>query len=726
MIYEFEDRKPIEMKQNHLHLGGINPAGEEITLNSKYLIRKGKPWIPVMGEIHFSRLSRENWETELLKMKAGGITLISTYLFWIYHEETEGTLDFSGDNDIRTFLSLCQSCGLEVVLRIGPWAHGECRNGGFPDWLLQKGFPLRENNSDYLSYVQKWYHAISRETDGLLYQDGGPVVMIQLENELTDNAEHLHTLKRIAQKEGLIVPIYTVTGWNSVYGAAIPEQEVLPVFGGYPEAPWEKHIQKLAPSPNFFFHHIRNDSAIGRDVITDAKKEEGHRQLPYDDYPFATCELGGGIQVTHHRRPYIKGQDIYALSLVKIGCGNNLPGYYMYHGGTNKIGEKSTFQESKETGYPNDYPILSYDFQAPLGEFGLVRPQYRKLKLLHLFLQNFMEELAPMECYLGLNQTDSRNDNTSLRYAVRKKKNAGFVFVNQYQRLEHLCEHENVQFKVNTDDGELVFPKEGIRIKDGMSFILPFGLEMGTEKLQYATAQLLCRQENTYFFMALDGIDSVYQFENGSRYQVKAGLDSCIKIGDIQIVTLSQEQAEHLYQLAGGVIVSSGDCYKKGHTLVTYRIGNPDLTVAVWEKDHFEVNQEKMPEQNAAILATKIDKSVFNPELGKELCINKKREIRAWDISLNENEKDGYIRISYTGDVAQLYTDDVLVADDFYYGGDWLVPVSKLTGKQNTLFVSEQLPEEVYLEVVPDMTLWENITAEYVPIYKKEIKNLFG
>ena len=57
--------------------------------------------------------------------------------------------------------------------------------------------------------------------------------------------------------------------------------------------------------------------------------------------------------------------DIYAIALVKLGVGNNLPGYYMYHGGTNKLGKKSTFQESKATGYANDYPVLSYDFQAP-------------------------------------------------------------------------------------------------------------------------------------------------------------------------------------------------------------------------------------------------------------------------------------------------------------------------------------------------------------------------
>ena len=80
-------------------------------------------------------------------------------------------------------------------------------------------------------------------------------------------------------------------------------------------------------------------------------------RLPYERYPYVTCELGGGVQITHHRRPIINPMDVYGLSLVKFGSGNNLIGYYMYKGGTNKHG-KTTFNESKESGYPNDCPIM--------------------------------------------------------------------------------------------------------------------------------------------------------------------------------------------------------------------------------------------------------------------------------------------------------------------------------------------------------------------------------
>ena len=415
MIYKFKEFKDEPLLINHLNMGGKNPKGEEINVTSRYFTRNGKPWIGVMGEFHFSRYSRENWHRELAKMKAGGITIVSTYLFWIYHEEIEGKMDFGGDNDIRAFIEECKDVGLDVVIRIGPWAHGECRNGGFPDWLLKKDYKLRDNNEEYLAIVKKWYQSIYNEVKGLFYKDGGNIIAVQIENEFVDNAEHLAKLKEIAVECGFIAPIYTVTGWNSASGAKIPVDEVVPVFGGYCEAPWENHMNRLSPSPHYFFNRMRNDSAIGTDLI--AKTQSDGWQLPYERYPFATCELGGGIEVTHHRRPIIKPMDIYAVSLVKLGDGNNLVGYYMYHGGTNKIGELSTFNETKATGYPNDYPILSYDFQAPLSEYGEVREQYGLLNMLHMFVNDFGEEFAPMIAVDSANSV-AVDDTNSLRYGM--------------------------------------------------------------------------------------------------------------------------------------------------------------------------------------------------------------------------------------------------------------------------------------------------------------------
>ena len=152
-----------EILTDHLNLGGKNPDGGFIGVNSLYFIRDGKPWIPVMGEMHFSRVPREQWPAELAKLKAGGVTVVSTYLFWIHHEEIEGELDFSGNLSIRDFVLEAQKQGLEVFVRPGPWVHGECRNGGFPDWLMKKPFRLRTNNDGYLAEVRRWYGAIAKE-----------------------------------------------------------------------------------------------------------------------------------------------------------------------------------------------------------------------------------------------------------------------------------------------------------------------------------------------------------------------------------------------------------------------------------------------------------------------------------------------------------------------------------------------------------------------------------
>ena len=184
MRYTFRPYAKTPLVRGHLNLGGANPQGGRIDVNNLYLERDGKPWVPIMGEFHFSRGSRPHWYRELCKMKAGGVTVVATYLFWIYHEEEEGRFDFTGDRDIRAFLLECQRAGLEAVIRIGPWAHGECRNGGFPDWLLQKPYPLRDNNPGYLEKARLWYREIYRQVQGLSYQEGGPIVGIQLENEL--------------------------------------------------------------------------------------------------------------------------------------------------------------------------------------------------------------------------------------------------------------------------------------------------------------------------------------------------------------------------------------------------------------------------------------------------------------------------------------------------------------------------------------------------------------
>src|SRR6202042_3382814 len=102
-------------------------------------------------------------------------------------EEIEGKFDWSGQRDLRKFVSLCRELKMPMMLRIGPWDHGEVRNGGFPDWLLTKGFKLRGDDPGYLAEVQTLYQEIGKQLNGLLWKDGGPVIGIQVENEYGDD-----------------------------------------------------------------------------------------------------------------------------------------------------------------------------------------------------------------------------------------------------------------------------------------------------------------------------------------------------------------------------------------------------------------------------------------------------------------------------------------------------------------------------------------------------------
>ena len=669
MIYKFKEFKDEPLLINHLNMGGKNPKGEEINVTSRYFTRNGKPWIGVMGEFHFSRYSRENWHRELAKMKAGGITIVSTYLFWIYHEEIEGKMDFGGDNDIRAFIEECKDVGLDVVIRIGPWAHGECRNGGFPDWLLKKDYKLRDNNEEYLAIVKKWYQSIYNEVKGLFYKDGGNIIAVQIENEFVDNAEHLAKLKEIAVECGFIAPIYTVTGWNSASGAKIPVDEVVPVFGGYCEAPWENHMNRLSPSPHYFFNRMRNDSAIGTDLI--AKTQSDGWQLPYERYPFATCELGGGIEVTHHRRPIIKPMDIYAVSLVKLGDGNNLVGYYMYHGGTNKIGELSTFNETKATGYPNDYPILSYDFQAPLSEYGEVREQYGLLNMLHMFVNDFGEEFAPMIA-VDSGNTVAADDTNSLRYGMRTNGKSGFVFVNHYQRLTELADIENAVISAENVE----FPP--IDVKGEVSFFMPFNMKMGDSVLEYATAQPLCKCGETYFFAEIPNIKAEYKFSKGSA----------------NIVTVPFENAKYMRKLNGTVYIGGGcNLYEENGQI--HSVEDGEYICQKWNGSEFETLKIVQSAKQSNVEITGVENAPFEPKYKEELCIGGEREL-TWK-KINVDGGYGFAEIDYVGDVAQIYADGELVADDYYYGKTWRVPCKLLYGKECYMVISE-MKEDFYKE----------------------------
>ncbi len=501
------------------------PSGVTLGLNDRYLTRNGKPWLPVMGEFHFSRYPREQWEDEILKMKAAGVSIVATYVIWIHHEEIEGQFDWDGQRDLRAFAELCAKHEMYLVARIGPWDHGEVRNGGLPDWVLNQG-PTRVNDPVYLASVRAWYGQIGAQLNGLLWKDGGPVIGIQLENEYSQRGPgageaHILELKKIAIASGLDVPLYIVTGWDN---AVVPQRAVIPVYGGYPDAPWDSSIAKLPPAEVYAF---RFQSRVAANVNTDsARGEPGTGRSVLDQLPYLTAEIGGGIEDTYHRRPVIAPDDIAAMVPVLLGSGVNLYGTYMFQGGENPNGKLSTLQESQQTGYPNDLPIKSYDFQAPLGEFGEERASFRKLKVFQYFLNDFGAELAPMTVHAPDTLPRSSADLSVPRASVRSSGDSGFIFFNNYVRGYAMPARPAAQFLLRLPGGTLAVPRHPVDLPSGAYFIWPFNLRAGGITLRYSTAQLFTRIENssvpTIYFEALPAIPVEFAIDAATVRTAKA------------------------------------------------------------------------------------------------------------------------------------------------------------------------------------------------------------
>lgn len=702
--------------------GGRSADGHVLAVNSRYLLLDGKPWFPVMGEFQYTRYPAENWEEEILKMKAGGVRIISTYIFWIHHEEIEGQFDWSGRRDLRHFVELAAMHGMYVWVRVGPWDHGEVRNGGLPDWLL-RNTKIRQNDAAYLKYVRRFYGEIGRQLQGLFWKDDGPIVGVQIENEYHSRGagkgeEHILTLRKMARDAGLDAPFYSITGWDD---AAIPSRDVIPVFGGYPDGFWYRPLTPLPPSPDYFFSPNRLDENVGEDLCA-RRPDIDARVAPY---PFFTAEMGGGMELAYHRRPLMTADDIAALDVVKLGSGVTLYGYYMFHGGTNPDGKKTTLQESQVTGYPQDLPVKSYDFQAPLGEFGQMHPSFRGLKTFHLFLRDFGPALAPMTAYFPEDMPTGKQDRETPRVAVRSDAQSGFIFLNNYQKDHPLPRQTGFQVQLKLASGTVSVPRQAVDIPSGAYTFWPVNMPLGGAVLEQATAQPLCRLDDPdmYLFFAWPGIAPEFVFQPGDGVEIEApqarvkreagrvaidgispGLATAIQIRtkdghSTQILVLSREQAQNVWKapLEGRerLVYSPADVYFDGDRIHLSTTDAAKLSFAVFPSLDREVagfrhtgNEGIFNGYAAAVEPIHVEAEVRQVQeagraapvrLGKEVAMAPEeaafKGAARWSIRVPDVKSadvgEVLLRITYQGDVARIYAAGRLITDDFYHGAPW-------------------------------------------------------
>lgn len=314
--------------------------------------------------------------------------------------------------------------------------------------------------------------------------------------------EHMKILKSLAVKAGMDVPLYTATGWGN---AAIIPGESIPVTAAYAYPFW---TPKRDLSPFFLYKDMH------------ANPDYAPVRYKAEDYPAFPAELGSGIMSVYTRRPIAVHKSFDAMINRCLGSGANGVGYYMYHGGTTPKGEHNYFSDEAY-----GLPKLSYDFQAPIGEYGQVREGFHRLKLLHFFLQDFGDVLAPMQTVLPDSAGSLAPENiTDLRYAARAKGNSGFLFVNNFQDDTAMDEKKDVQIKVKTAGGDILFPQTGgFTMKSEENVIFPFNFNLNGTNLIHATAQLLMKgddKENPYcVFFSPEGIRAEFLFKQGTVVQ---------------------------------------------------------------------------------------------------------------------------------------------------------------------------------------------------------------
>ncbi len=644
----------------------------QVAWDAHSLMLDGKRVVPVMGEMHYSRIPEDEWCAELRKMKEGGITIVATYVFWNHIEEVEGQFDWSGQRDLRSFLELCREEGLPVILRLGPFCHGEVRNGGIPDWVFPKVRKTRVQSEDFMRLVRPLYRQIFTQVQGLQWKDGGPVIACQFDNEYRGSGDYLLALKREAAAIGFDLPFYTRTGWPEL-SKPVPFGEMIPLYGDYADGFWERSIDEGAGKywKAFFFKSFRGTTAIASEQLS----EQRERLNEGDElYPYFTCELGGGMITSYHRRVYMYPDDAYAMAVVKLGSGSNLLGYYMYHGGTNPDGRLyhlNETQRSPATNY-NDLPVKSYEYQAPLGEFGQIHQTYYRLRPLHIFMKHYAEELAPMEATFPNTTEPTQGEDSYLRWSYRAKDGSGFVFFNNYERLQSLTAKRGVQFTVCG----VTFPSKPITIPAGAIGVFPVNIG----DIRYATAQLVARSEGKVYLMQIPGVET--EIAVGGKVLRKVKPKGLAKPVYKNIYLLMRQQAEQLFL-------------------------EPEPAVSTVNVDYAK-RKEAGPLRTITIGVQKVAEQPTDADFDNAAV---------YEIDIPEDKEGKLLEINYQGDCARLYADGKLVNDNFYNGqsflmGLWRLP--KSCAKLELRILPMQANEPVYFPKEADITPGEKVISIHI------------
>lgn len=317
-------------------------AQKNFTIENNNFLLNGKPTKIYSGEIHYPRIPHEYWKDRLLKIKATGFNTISTYAFWNVHETHPGIWDFSGDNNIAEFIRTAKEVGLNVILRPGPYVCAEWDFGGLPAWLLKKtDIKIRCNDAEFMKATEKYLNRLGKELKTLQINYGGPIIMVQLENEygaFGNDKNYLKALQKLLRKAGFTVPLFSADNPESkmYVNAQLNDVKHVVNFGA---------IYNMLPDAAFkvLSQHQSNFPEMSGEYWTGWFTSWG-------DTSFANPSFD------------IQKRDIEWM--LKNGKSFNC---YMIHGGTN-----FGFTAGANAWWGKYQPyITSYDYAAPISEGGI-------------------------------------------------------------------------------------------------------------------------------------------------------------------------------------------------------------------------------------------------------------------------------------------------------------------------------------------------------------------
>lgn len=309
--------------------------------NGAFLL-DGKPFQIISGEMHFARIPRECWKERLHMAKAMGLNTVATYVFWNYHETEKGIYNFKDNADVAEFCRLAQEEGLWVIIRPSPYACAEWEFGGYPYWLLkEKNLKVRSQDSRFMEMSKNYFNALAKEIVPLQITHGGPIIMVQIENEYgsyDSDKVYLGKYKDIYRHSGIDVELYTCDGPSQMPAGYLPG--VLPAVNGLDNV---KEVKQLIDKYN-----------------------NGHGPYFIAEWYPAWFDSWG---LEHHVVPY---QDFIATydSVLAAGLSINI---YMAHGGSTRWFWNGANMSKREPYMPQ---TSSYDYDAPIDEAGNATPKF--------------------------------------------------------------------------------------------------------------------------------------------------------------------------------------------------------------------------------------------------------------------------------------------------------------------------------------------------------------